>query len=431
MALTTNLTRFRSAELFVVSEGSSAGTLALPASGNDAFLVTDVPAMYQSGNYADLSEIGGELLTARRILNYVDYTDYDLNFYAKPSGSAGTAPAEDKLLEGFFGTGTNTGSTKETYTFSNNIRTFSVHSLMKGANVYDPRYLYSGTGSIPTTLSFALAKDGAVTYAMGMRAARVLYASTAEVLSKATSGNDHTITLAGPKLSASETVVAGDVMHAGMKIQVVDETAGTQRLGGIVSPSSISATGATFVATSSTDDVVANDLVQPDLGFAATPSAFDVLGQTSVQVFMSDQDADDDATNNTDLFHADNGINVTAFSLDMDRGISNPAVTEMDGSAFAPANYVMNQVSVSGSITMLCRPDDHAKLEGYRRSPVNALGLRIGDTAGKKIEVYMPAVHCEIPTMSEADGVAQLEIPFTLVRGSNSSDTNKFALRYL
>ena len=430
MALTQNLTRYRSADLFIVAE-TTAGTVALPASASDAFLVTEVPAMYQAGNYADLSEIGGELLLARKLLNYVDYTDYDLSFYAKPSGSAGTAPAEDKLMEGFFGTGTNTGSTKETYTFSNNIRTFTVHSMMKGANVYDPRYLYSGTGSIPTSLSMALAKDGAVTYTMGMRASRILYASTGEVASKSSSGNDHTITLAGPKISASEGVIANDIMYAGMKAQIVDETAGTQRLGGIVSPTSISSTGATFVMTSSTDDVVANDLLQPDLGYDATPSTFEPIDQQAVQVFMSDQDADDDATNNTDLFHADNGVNVTAFSIDFDRGISNPAVTEMNGTAFAPASYVMNEVSVSGSLTLLCRPDDHSKLEGYRRSPTNAIGLRIGDTAGKKIEIYMPACHLEIPTMSEADGVAQLEVPFTLVRGSKTSDTNKFALRYL
>ena len=431
MALSQNLTRYRSADLFIKAE-TTAGTVIMPASANEAFLVTEPPAMYQQGNYADLNEIGGELLIARRMLNYIDYTDYDLSFYAKPSGSAGTAPAEDVLLEGFFGTGTNTGGAKETYTFSNNIRTYTVHSLMKGGNVYDPRYLYTGAGSCPTTLSFSLAKDGPVTYSLGMRSSRIHYASTAEVLSKSTSRNAHTLTLDGPHLSSDEGVRATDVMYAGMKIQVVHPTAGTQRLGGIISPTSIATAGNTFVATSATNDVAAADLVQPDLGYTASPSTFEPIDQQAVQVYLSAQDADDGtASDDSDLWHADNAVNVTAFSIDMDRGLSSPAATEMNGTLFPSAAYVMNQVTVSGSMTLLCRPDDHAKIEGYLRSPTNALGLKIGSTAGKIIEIYMPAVHMDIPTMSEADGVAQLEIAFTLVRGSNTSDTNKFALRYL
>lgn len=52
MALSQNLTRYRSADLFIKAE-TTAGTVIMPASANEAFLVTEPPAMYQQGNYAD------------------------------------------------------------------------------------------------------------------------------------------------------------------------------------------------------------------------------------------------------------------------------------------------------------------------------------------------------------------------------------------
>ena len=42
----------------------------------------------------------------------------------------------------------------------------------------------------------------------------------------------------------------------------------------------------------------------------------------------------------------------------------------------------------------------------------------------------MPAVHLEVPTVAEADGVSQLDISFALIAGTQPTDADKFKLIY-
>ena len=95
----TNFTRYRSTDIYIKNEttawkGTDNGPTA-PA-GTDFFFAAEVPAMAQAGNYSDFSEVGSELITGRRVLNYVEYTAFDLVFYAKPDNALGRQPAENK-----------------------------------------------------------------------------------------------------------------------------------------------------------------------------------------------------------------------------------------------------------------------------------------------------------------------------------------------
>ena len=181
----TNFTRYRSTDIYIKNEttawkGTDSGPTA-PA-GTDFFFAAEVPAMAQAGNYSDFSEVGSELITGRRVLNYVEYTAFDLVFYAKPDKDLGRQPAENKILKSFFGTESGVGGgTSVVYSFSNDIQTHSIWALQKGSTGKDARQVYCAAGSVPLSLSLALAKDGPVTYTMGFQAPRIYYAGTAEI----------------------------------------------------------------------------------------------------------------------------------------------------------------------------------------------------------------------------------------------------------
>jgi len=83
----SGLNRTRSATVFLVNE-TVAGTIAAIPTGNDAFGLTTTPVIGQSGNYTDTSEIGAELISVDRVLNYMEYSTFDFEYYAKPSGTS-------------------------------------------------------------------------------------------------------------------------------------------------------------------------------------------------------------------------------------------------------------------------------------------------------------------------------------------------------
>lgn len=537
MAFPTNFTRYRSTDVFINPETTS-GTLNISTSGNDAFLLSEVPAMSQVGNFTDVSEIGSSLLNSSKVLNYIEYTDFDFNFFAKPSGSAGTAPAESQLLDSFFGAdGTVSSGTSVTYTFANSIETLTVVARMSGANNTDAVYEYAATGVVPTTLAISLAKDGPVSMTMGMRSNRIFYGGTAQVAGDVVTGSGpylHTVWIDAPtnpagsvgdadtlshKMYASDTIFpaekitfydasnsfaavtnmddlavvsssprAGGTMGddankaalainnaggyssgvgtfaidgadsdsstivAGDIISITDaststtsyhivETGGTAFLTGAsitVTPTIdraladddvvawVAGANQTFTvfSTSGSTALAAGDLIQPVMP-AASPSSNQLIDQQDVAVYLGEQD-----TASGTLFANAYKINVVSFDITLDRGISNPAVNEMSGSAFASATYVINEVSVTGSFSMLCRPSDFDQFEAFRRDPTKALGIQIGSTSGKIIQLYIPAAHMEIPSMTESDGVAQQDVSFTLVKGSQTADSSKFQMIY-
>ena len=93
MALPLGLNRSRSAIAFVVAEATpgvidTSRTNSLPDKPGtaDAFGLVSVPVIGQQGNYSDTSEIGPELITTDRVLNYMEYSTFDFEYYAKPGG---------------------------------------------------------------------------------------------------------------------------------------------------------------------------------------------------------------------------------------------------------------------------------------------------------------------------------------------------------
>ena len=550
MALPTALQRSRSAVVYIKAE-STAGQIAAQPVAGDSFGLTSVPAIAQAGNYADTSEIGSDLISVDRVLNYMDYSTFDLEFYAKPkgqvsgtalattswtsdpngttatvamvdtdtivagdtvaitlttavsglnadwkvtsisadtsitiatsaSGTVGdsgyvtkktlTSPPEDVILSKLFGgvkydsvasytqgddSGANVTTDNKTvisYYLKNAVSTLSVHSLQE-TDTTNVQY-YCGKGALPTSWSVAMAKDGPLTMSVGFQASKVLYAGTANIASYTDyDGSAMTlasgdaagaqITIDSPKRYASGTAVAADAAWFesgdgatghGAPFKIVSNDGTTVKKSGL----EVSAISGAVITTDETTAspaaaYAANDLLVPDL---PTPSCdtTTTIDQRSVQAYITDEVTGSgmnwSTSANTELFHADNALDVTSVSWDFDRGVSTPGLTEMTGESFPPASYVVNEPSISGSITILLRPKDFHFMSSLREEPRRSIGVRLGTVDGKIIEIGAAAVHMEVPSAAEADGATSIDIPFTVIRGQDCNDADKFFFRY-
>ena len=435
MALPETLVRQRSAVVYLKSEttaGTSAGT---PVAG-DAFALTTVPVIAQAGNYSDTSEIGSELITTKKVLNYMDYSTFDLEFYAKPHGTAGNAPVEDNLLDWFFGAGAaSSNPTAYTYSLANKMQTFSIWSRQFTDQSIQ---LFHGTGCAPTSWGLSLAKDGPVTYSMGIQAAKVQYGGTAQISGYSAdtpSSGTGRYTIDAPVRSYGGTPDILDVAFAGMPINVLDASANYAEL------HSVTPTVASDVASGATLDLddsnlggntpAAGDLLVPDLP-APSCATNATIDQQNVAVYLHDKGTGNalNSGQSSYIFNDNFKLNVTAISIDIDRSLTTPGLTEMTGSAFPPATYVINEPTITGSMTVLLRPKDFQLMNSLRESPIRSLGCQIGTTAGSIIQFASPAVHMEVPTPGEADGATQLDISFTVVKDADCDDADKFVLRY-
>ena len=433
MALPETLVRQRSATVYLKDETTSGTLSAVPAAG-DAFALTTVPVIAQAGNYTDTSEIGSEMITTKKVLNYMDYATFDLEFYSKPQGDGADghtgnveAPVEDFIMTKFFGGKSTSGTGVLTYYLKNTTPTFSTWSQQFTDQSVQ---LYAGAGCIPTSWGVSLAKDGPVTFSIGLQSNHVHYAGTAEIASAASQA----FVLSGPTRYDGAAMVASDVMFNGLTVDVLDTNASYAVLHDSVEIENVATTGFDFVSgTAASGSIAAGDLVVPSLPAPACAAA-PTIDQRNVAFFMANKGDGDTLVNppvnSGDIFHADNKLNVTAVSVDVDRSLTTPGLNEMSGSEFPTAAYVINEPTISGSVTMLMRPKDFQMLNGLRDAPLRAFGIEIDSGNGRTIQIAAPAAHFEVPTPGEADGATQIDLSFTVVKDADCDDADKFIVRY-
>jgi hypothetical protein len=551
MALPITLNRSRSSIVFLNTE-TTAGTIATSPDANTRFGLTTPPVIGQAGNYTDTSEIGPELISVDRVLNYMDYSTFDFEYYAKPGGvtdttisitaitgsgstvtidttsppavgdtvvisgngdadaalingpqlvtaiTAGTdfsfttssalsgtpssisgmavvsrliteaeegdilfrtlggrkymSTAHNGYVQGASNTTNVTSSNASTiqYFLANSINTFTVTSRQFTDNSVQ---MYTASGSLPTSWSVSFAKDGPVTYSSGFQANRVYYAGTAEVTNSGSNtvadAGTVTYTVTSPlRHPNNASANAEDIawFQTGAKGAVV-EVANYVALTGVTTkygPFDVTAvSGATVTLTNNTGSsitVPANGGALNDTSYLIPytpepcPDTTSLLDQKSVQVYMTDQLTGSglapEGTTNDQLFHVDNALDVTAVSFDFDRSVTTPGLTEMTGEEYPPASYVINEPTITGSITLLLRPKDFQLMNSIRAEPHRAIGVEVGTVVGKRIQIAAPSCFLEVPTPGDADGATQIDIPFTVVRGAECEDADKFMVRY-
>ena len=340
------------------------------------------------------------------------------------------------------------------YYLKNTIQTFSVTSRQFTDTSVQ---MYTATGSLPTNLSVTLSKDGPVTFSSSFQGNRVYYAGTAEFTGVApgsiAAAGTTSITLTSPKrYDSASGVIAEDVAWLHSSSIGAQFTVHVTTSGGVVTQTSSPFTVASISGASVT---LRNDTGSP-IAFPDGTAAFSVsllipyspepcpdtggiLDQRKVQVFIADAPTtaeetsrvfDFSATSSLQLFHNLNSLDVTSVNFEFDRSITTPGLTEMTGEEFPPASYIINEPSITGSMTLLLRPKDFQFMNSLREEPRRAIGVRVGLTSGRIIEMAIASAFMEIPTPSDADGATQIDIAFTAVRGVECEDSDKFMVRY-
>lgn len=339
------------------------------------------------------------------------------------------------------------------YYLQNTIQTFTVTSRQFTDTSVQ---MYTATGALPTNFSVTLSKDGPVTFSSSFQGNRVYYAGTAEftgVNPGSINANGTTsITLISPKRYDNATaVVAEDVAwyhsaQIGAQYTVHVTTGGT-----VVQTSAPFTVSAISGASVTLRNDTANAIAFPDgtganavsllVPYTPTPcpDTGGILDQRKVQVFIADAPAtaedtsrmlDFNALSSDQLFHTSNSLDVTSVNFEFDRSITTPGLTEMTGEEFPPASYIINEPSITGSMTLLLRPKDFQFMNALREEPRRSVGVRVGLTSGRIIEMAISSAFMEIPTPSDADGATQIDIAFTAVRGVECDDADKFMVRY-
>ena len=334
----------------------------------------------------------------------------------------------------------------------NTIQTFTVTSRQF---TDDSVQMYTATGSLPTNFSVSLAKDGPVTYSSSFQSNKVFYGGTATISNAgftipANGGGTSTLTVTHPIRWYGNTPVAEDIAwkspSVGMTAKIVAN--GTVYPSGdseylvvtAVSGATVTVESAVSSVTIPVESVADTTYLVPWLP-TPCPDTGNILDQRKVQVFLTKAPTSSEETGEIldfapltsqtgKLFNAVNAIDVTAFSLDFDRSITTPALTEMTGNEYPPASYIINEPTISGSMTLLLRPKDFQFMNSLREDPKRCIGVRIGDQTGRIIEMAVYTAFMEIPTPADADGATQIDIPFTAVRGVECNDVDKFFIRY-
>jgi hypothetical protein len=373
---------------------------------------------------------------------------------------------------------TASNATCVSYFLKNISQTLTVHSRQF---TEDAIQMYTATGALPTSFSVTFAKDGAVTYTSGFQANRVFYTGTAELdnvgggIGTITAGSEKTLTVISPKRHHKDTAAtASDVVYtqtisgsvssgsqvllrakAGASVNSVTLTTDTDY--GPFEVTEVSGATVKINGNTTVTNIAAGGTIYLIPFMPTANLSTSVIDQRKVQVFISDAIKDTSSSPNlldynptvadvadanvmlanqtatkSHLFNIGNSLDVTSVNFDFDRAITTPALTEMSGEEFPAASYVINEPTITGSITLLLRPKDFQFMNSLREEPRRAIGVRVGSVEGKIIEMGAASAFFEVPTPSDADGATQIDIPFTVIRGNlgETDDANKFFLRY-
>jgi len=263
MAIPNQFLRIRSAQPYLTAE-TTPGAFVAPA-GADAFVTVDPLVLSQTINYTDINEVGSRLLQTRSLQNYAERATFDFNFLLKPSGAAGTAPAESFLLQRIFGTETTTSSTSVAYTFSR------VSGTFQACQIVDNWMLACAQGTVITGANIDINREGALQMTANAQSSRIYYAGPVEG-----SGSDVTVDDQGASvtLSVASNTTAADYVFNGMQVDAFSSD-NTQLNTGAVTVSNASTSAGTCTLTAATGDSFSfgdTDYLRPYVPAPSLPS---------------------------------------------------------------------------------------------------------------------------------------------------------------
>ena len=421
MALPSRFLRLQSSQPYFTDE-TTGGAFASPL-GTDAFATTEYINLSQSFNTSSVTEVGDRLLQNRSVVNYAERATFDIPFLLKPSGSAGTAPAEDFLLQKIFGAKTVSAGTSVKYTTSRVSNTFQV------AQITDVYMLCVANGAVIESANLDVNREGVLSMTSSARAQRIRYGGALE------HDGGGAVAVDGTGAACTFTVgsgqVSADSLFNNMTVNVVTSATGVVKNTGLVTVSNVSTSAGTCTLTAATGDTFSfdsGDEIQPAFAAASLSTASPLSAGIS-KLFIGDRNSTI-GTAAGNVFDSANEFMATTFTMSFNKSLGDPGVGELTGDLYPAASYVSQAFQITGNVEFIVRPERVATFGEFVRKQYTSIGLQMGNTAGSIIKIAIPSARVTIQKQG-VDGAAGGTIDFELDQGTSTTDGSAFELAYM
>lgn len=368
-------------EIFAVKE-TTKGTLEYPAAGN-YIVAAGIAKVNQVENYTDSSEVKNTRDVISRFRDRTPPAEWNIPLYVTPSGSAGTAPQEDVLLECLMGTKTVTGGTSVAYTQAATKSSFSLW-LKNDHTVFNCR------GCTVDQATISLATTDGAKIEMSGRGMQLGWAGTDAV---------------NGTVSASATSVVVDdakKFTADCKIEFVESDVVKNNSGSGYVVTAVNVGTNTLTISPGAEEEIDDDSVIR--GFLPTGS------EVGDPVASREGSAEIDST----------ALNIRSMDLTV-----NDAPRFLDDEITTTgyvADYVETVRDISGSLSVYFRENDLDYHYDGRQDATVQIDMIIGETAGSILTVSMPYCSLTMPSVEEADPTLALSMSYKAL-GSSGEDS--------
>lgn len=371
----------RDLEVFVVPE-TTKGTLVAPGAG-DFIIPVGMPVINLSPSFSPSDEIAN---TRDKLDSFQDRNppgDWSIPVYCRPSGTAGTAPMEDSLLEALFGTKTTVGGTSVTY--SQAMLKPSVSIWMRFNHTV--RFMSGCTVSKMTLgpqtkggFKFDLSGQGMATGVVGT-----------QELAAAITATDTTFEVDDASLYS----VGGLVEFYNVSAETVDDNT----------------TGYVITAVNTTTNIVTTSAIGSPFSIDDICRPFLPAGTT----------VGDPLENRQAIANVDSAAkNIVKFDINYD----DPCVYQEDEitSSGNVEAYVEDVRTISVGLTLKFRQNDAKYFVDNNAGAEVPLSLVVGTAAGSILTIAMPVAKLNVPTITDAAPTINLDMTAEVL-GSSGEDS--------
>jgi hypothetical protein len=377
----------RKQKIFAVKE-TTVGTLAHPASSN--FIIgAGYASIIQQPNFTDSEEVVNTRDVIDRFQDRFGPGEWEIPHYARPSGSAGTAPQADVLYECLYGTKTVNGGTSVVYSQALEKPSFSLWLLK------DHTLLWA-RGCTVSKMTAELASTGAF-----------MFTSTGGFMEMGWVGTD---TLNGGEPSAEVNIVVDNPKRfkAGGKVEFVESGTVYNNTSSGYTISSVNV---------STNTVVITPGLETDLDDASTIRPFLPAGTV----------VGDPVESRLGKAVVDS-VDTEIKSMTLDIGDEVQYLEDEITTTEYPESYAEDTREITGELALYFRERDAKYFYDGQNNLVVPVKMVAGATAGSIVEIENPYTSLEVPALEEDNPTVAITMNIKSI-GSSGEDSSTLTFK--
>lgn len=359
------------------------GTLVFPSNANTVIATAGYVEMSQNPSFTDSDEVTNSRDVLNRFQDQVPAGSWNVPIYARPSGSAGTAPMGDVFFESLFGTKTTTTSTSVAYTQDMYKPSFSLWSK-RGHTVFFAK------GAVCQKLSLSATNKGGAKFDL-----------SGGFMSMGWAGSDEVATAA---IAGATTVVVSDAKKFTVGARIWNETKNqTNTAAGFeITAVNYGTNTLTISPALPTGGWSQYDLVSGYLPTTGTAVGEPLEGKQIAITFDSV------------------AAKVQSLSFDVDDGVK--FMEDEISAQHYPTDYMEMIRNISGNISMYFRTNDVKYFyDGLNNNQIPVV-ITVGDTAGSILTISMTKTELEFPAPKAAAPAINLDVKYKAL-GTNGEDS--------